>query len=516
MKAAIYCRVSTEDQEREGTSLETQAEACLAKARELGCEVPEEYVFSETWTGADMGRPGLSKLREMVRQQLLDCVICLATDRLARNPIHIAIIAEECEKRGIELVFVSEPLDNSPEGQLIRYVKGYAAEIERVKIAERTMRGRKARALSGKLPTGGLNLYGYVYDAETGKRRVNDYEAGVIRQMFKWLAEDKISCNEVCRRLMANNIPAPKGGTRWGRTTVGRILRNPVYYGQTFANKMVSVEAKNSAATRRYKKNRRELRSEHEWIALPDATPPIISKELYDSVQERLEMNRELAPRQQKHQYLLRGLVWCKQCGRRYHGEPERHYRYYRCSGRNKLVSPVPCRNRRHKADFLEESVWAEVKAVLLDPDLLIAELKSMRDSNAQVEHLEGEIRLNQQRLTTLEEAETRVSRLYAYAGGDIEKAGRELRRINAERERAIAENIELEKRIEGAKKLRFDENKIRYFCNLAQQNIENLTFEQKRLALEELKVKVWVDDKNVAIEGAIPDLDFEQLAQHS
>lgn len=94
MKAAIYCRVSTEDQEREGTSLETQAEACLVKARELGCEVPEEYVFSETWTGADMDRPGLSKLREMVRQQLFDCVICFATDRLARNPIHIAIIAE--------------------------------------------------------------------------------------------------------------------------------------------------------------------------------------------------------------------------------------------------------------------------------------------------------------------------------------------------------------------------------------------------------------------------------------
>ena len=67
-----------------------------------------------------------------------------------------------------------------------------------------------------------------------------------------------------------------------------------------------------------------------------------------------------------------------------------------------------------------------------------------------------------------IEEAETRVSRLYAYSGGDIEKAGRELRRINSERDRILAENIELEKRIEGARKLRFDEDRIKHFCNLA------------------------------------------------
>ena len=93
------------------------------------------------------------------------------------------------------------------------------------KIADRTMRGRKSRALAGKLPTGGLNLYGYVYDPATGKRRINEYEAGVVRLMFKWLVEDRVSCNEICRRLIANNIPAPKGGSRWGRTTVGRISR---------------------------------------------------------------------------------------------------------------------------------------------------------------------------------------------------------------------------------------------------------------------------------------------------
>ncbi|GAJ07117.1 unnamed protein product, partial [marine sediment metagenome] len=143
MRAAIYCRVSTEEQEREGTSLESQREACLEKAHELGYEVPRDYLYSEAWTGTDTDRPKLNKLREDIKQQAINTLICYSTDRLARNPIHIAIIAEECQKKDIELIFVSEPLDNSPEGQLIRYVKGYAAQIEHEKIRERTMRGKK-------------------------------------------------------------------------------------------------------------------------------------------------------------------------------------------------------------------------------------------------------------------------------------------------------------------------------------------------------------------------------------
>jgi site-specific DNA recombinase len=67
MKAGIYCRVSTEDQEREGTSLDSQVSACLAKARELGCETPGDYVFKEAWTGADTDRPKLNELRDLIK-----------------------------------------------------------------------------------------------------------------------------------------------------------------------------------------------------------------------------------------------------------------------------------------------------------------------------------------------------------------------------------------------------------------------------------------------------------------
>ncbi len=75
MKAAIYCRVSTEDQEREGTSLQSQLEACKKPAYERGFEVREEYIILETCSGLTLDRPGLDQLRQWVRDKEVDAVI---------------------------------------------------------------------------------------------------------------------------------------------------------------------------------------------------------------------------------------------------------------------------------------------------------------------------------------------------------------------------------------------------------------------------------------------------------
>jgi len=75
MKAAIYCRVSTEDQEREGTSLISQKEACLKKAQELGYTVSEEFIVMETYSGLSLNRPKLDQLRQWVRDKEVDMLL---------------------------------------------------------------------------------------------------------------------------------------------------------------------------------------------------------------------------------------------------------------------------------------------------------------------------------------------------------------------------------------------------------------------------------------------------------
>ena len=284
--AVLYCRVSTRQQAEDGTSLESQRDACLKHAEEKGYSVPEEYVLLEDVSGANFDRPLLTKARELIKRGQAKALICYSTDRLARNPIHIAIVAEECQKVGAELLFVTEPLDTSPEGQLIAYVKGYAAQMEREKIKDRTIRGKRARAERGKLPTGSAGLYGYDYDKTKGVRRIDEEEARVVRMIFNWVNEEDLTLGKVAIRLAELGIPSPKGSRRWGRSTVGRIVKNPAYSGVTYANMYKSVPAKNpQKGNARYKNTRRELRPREEWIPLPNATPAIVSGELFKRVQ---------------------------------------------------------------------------------------------------------------------------------------------------------------------------------------------------------------------------------------
>jgi predicted site-specific integrase-resolvase len=104
--ALIYCRVSTKQQELEGTSLDSQEERCRQKAQELGYEVGR--VTREVYTGAELwDRPLLSRDRANIRARQFQALVVYATDRLARDPIHLAIIAEECERAGVDLIFVT-------------------------------------------------------------------------------------------------------------------------------------------------------------------------------------------------------------------------------------------------------------------------------------------------------------------------------------------------------------------------------------------------------------------------
>ncbi len=122
MKAAIYCRVSTEDQEREGTSLQSQLEACEKLAEEKGYEVEEQYIIREVYSGLTLDRPKLNELREWVRDKQVDVVIAYTLDRLSRDPVHFIILQEELERVGVELILVTEDVDSSDLGRLITYI----------------------------------------------------------------------------------------------------------------------------------------------------------------------------------------------------------------------------------------------------------------------------------------------------------------------------------------------------------------------------------------------------------
>src|SRR5215207_4121627 len=147
-RVAIYCRVSTSSQE-DGSSLETQEASCRTFATDQGWTVTE--VYREVFTGAELfDRPQLGKLRESIRRREVDVVIAHALDRLTRNQAHLGVVLSEADYAGVAIELVTERLEDTPEGRLLQSVRGFVAEVERLKIAERTKRGRRARVSAGK------------------------------------------------------------------------------------------------------------------------------------------------------------------------------------------------------------------------------------------------------------------------------------------------------------------------------------------------------------------------------
>jgi site-specific DNA recombinase len=159
MRTAIYCRVSSSGQE-DNSSLETQEQSCRSLAADSGWSVVK--VFRDVHSGAELfERPGLTELRDAMRQDQFDILVVHALDRLSRKQTHQGLILSEAEHAGVEWYSATEDIDNSPQGQILRAVIGGMAEMERLKIIERTRRGIRARAQSGKLVPGARALFGY-------------------------------------------------------------------------------------------------------------------------------------------------------------------------------------------------------------------------------------------------------------------------------------------------------------------------------------------------------------------
>ena len=136
--------------QEDGTSLDTQEQRCRAHAAELGYTVVETLVVREVYSGAELfDRAGLNRIREAIRRREVDAVVVYAIDRLSRDQNHRAVVFAEAEYHDVHLEFVTEKLDDTPEGRLLASVSSYVAAIEREKIRERTIRG-KARQGRGR------------------------------------------------------------------------------------------------------------------------------------------------------------------------------------------------------------------------------------------------------------------------------------------------------------------------------------------------------------------------------
>ena len=138
-RVAIYCRVSTEDQ-----NADKQRLACLDYSDRNGFQVYR--VYKDVISGAKSSRPDFNQLLEDMRQRKFDCVMVTKLDRMGRSLAHLLSLFSEFDKRGINFIAITQNIDStSASGKLQLQILGAFAEFERNLISERTKEGLKRK-----------------------------------------------------------------------------------------------------------------------------------------------------------------------------------------------------------------------------------------------------------------------------------------------------------------------------------------------------------------------------------
>ena len=513
-RAAIYARVSSHRQQKQAT-IESQLAELRERARQDGvCLLEEHIVIDEGHSGSYLDRPGLDRLRDLVHERLIDVVYVHSPDRLARRYAYQAILVEEFDRAGCQLIFLNQAPSQDPEGQLLVQIQGVIAEYERAKITERMRRGKLYRArqgvvLSWKAP------YGYRYVPRQleapGNWEINPDEAPAIPALFGWVRDEGISTRQATIRLNASSWRPRGGRPLWAVSSVRSMLTNPAYTGVCYYNKRRWIES--DRTDRLFRKNHKTkcvLRPQEEWIPIP--IPSLIDEPTFTAVQEQLKTNRAFSPRNlhREGEYLLRCLVSCGVCGRTMVAHSYGKHTYYHCAGNvDPVYSSLPrrCPAPLVYAPDLDRLVWKEISALLTSPQTLLEAYKQQqgREGLHAPDLIEAELQRLQMRIG---DAQRQIQRLLdGYQSGLI-YAG-EFSKRRAAVEEKIGRWIQERERLE-SERPKWRETKevfenLSLFCQHVGSGLGSLNFDDKQKLLRKIIERIHITGWQVKVKLAIP-----------
>jgi site-specific DNA recombinase len=387
--AAIYARMSS-DRQKENQTIASQTVALKEYAESHGYLVPAEWVFEdEGYSGASLIRPGLEAMRDLAAQGQIEAALVYAPDRLSRKYAYQVLLGEEFARCGVAFVFLKSPSGETPEDQLLVQFQGMIAEYERAQIVERTRRGKRHKAQQGLVNVLGGAPYGYRYikksDNADAYYEVNEAEAEIVRTIFDAYTQQGLSINAIAKLLNERQIPTRTAKTRWERSTVWGVLRNPAYQGKACFGK-TELRPRQRITRPLRQRNRPPSRNSanherprQEWIEIP--VPALVGENTFALAQEQLQKNKHHSPRRTIEPTLLQGMLVCQHCGyalyRSSTKTSKRKLHYYRCLGSDayRHLRGSVCSNRPIRQDYLDEFVWKEIIHLLDEPALVQSEI---------------------------------------------------------------------------------------------------------------------------------------------
>lgn len=207
--AAIYARVSTDDQAEHGYSLPSQIENCHKFAAVNGLNVTAIYQDDISGVKSIASRPDGMQLQHAIESRHIKAVVVYRVDRLSRDIVDLLTSVRNWLRAGVE-VYALDIGQITSELDIVLVIKGWQGSDERKKIIERTSSGRYGKAKSGKAVGAGTPPYGYSYHG--GELSIDESQAQIVRMIFDWYVNGDesgamMSIKKIGKRLTQSGIP---------------------------------------------------------------------------------------------------------------------------------------------------------------------------------------------------------------------------------------------------------------------------------------------------------------------
>jgi len=403
-KCGLYLRVSTQMQvDVKAGSLDTQEEKLISFVNLKNSADEEWKVFKvfreEGRSGKDTDRSRLQELLADIEKGLINTVLVVRIDRITRSSLDFYKLFDFFQEHKIDFISLNESFDTStPTGRVIVKIIVALAELEREQTSERIKDKMLWRAQQGFW--NGATPLGYDLDSENkGILCLNKEEAELVNLIFniylKTGSLDRTAAILNEKGYRGKEYVTKKGklhkGHKFNRVSVSRILRSPTYIGSV----------------------------RHKGDAYPGKHQAIVSDELFERVNKLLDKNKNTRTNykeEQKHNFLLRGLLKCGRCESSMYpktsGGRSNLYFYYRCS-KNDFRLDDRCVTGYVPAEDIEDAVVREIKKVGENLDLMDEVIKDAnRDGEEKIAELKKRKKTLERKLPSLEK-EINTGRLW-------------------------------------------------------------------------------------------------------
>ncbi len=448
--AAVYTRVSTDEQVREGYSLEAQLKAIKKYAQNNDILIDSKYIFSDEGISGRKAekRPAFMEMIKQAKSKpkKFDIILVHKFDRFSRNREDSVVYKSLLKKEyNIPVISISEPLD--PDDKMSVIMEAFLeamAEYYSLNLSGEVKKGQLEKHSKGELQTNPS----FGYNVSNNKLIINESESKVVKMIFEQYAIDNLSMMQIAKNVNALNVKT-KRGRRFENRTIYYMLNNPVYIGKL-----------------RYTPGRRNSYDfdDPNTILVDGQHESIISLDLWNSVQMKLTKNAKWKkPKQHidlNPKHWTKGLVRCKECG----------------------STMVTCGKNKLRCNGYNKGKCSNYTTLLITDiyDLIINNIKQVM-KNGKIEHIvlnkkekkeSNQYLILQHQLEQLSDKEIRIKEAYREGVDTIDEYKENKNIILREKNRLLKELETVKKTKTENKKKEIIENGKRIYEILTDKNI--------------------------------------------